>query len=115
MNQTLQDFARQKLRDGLAKLPNDHLRMFRLMYARNVGKRLVADAVLMPIADVVEEIPANRLSWALTQVENGLADEASKLEPIKYSCPDFRAVRDDARSDQVGCDVFDIIPAEKQK
>ena len=72
MNSQLQNFARQSLRDGLAQLPEDWQKKFKWMYARNGGKRSLEDAEAMPIDAVVDEVPGEKLDWAMQQVENSL-------------------------------------------
>jgi len=72
MNQQLQDFARAKILEGLSKLPSDWQDKFKLMYGRDGGKRSVDDAKALPLADVVRDMPADRLDGALTQVDNSL-------------------------------------------
>lgn len=72
MNKQIQDFARGELKAGLAKLPDDSHRIFKLMYARDHGKRSVADAVAMPINDVVDCMPPEQLDWAMQQVQASL-------------------------------------------
>lgn len=74
MNQQLQDFARSTLKAGLARLPPENLRVFALMYGRKNGKRSVEDAVAMSPSDVVDEIPAEKLDWAMQQVERSLQE-----------------------------------------
>lgn len=69
MNDTLQRFARQALKDGLDKLPVEWHQKFKLMYS---GKKNSADALAMPIHDVVDGMPAEKLDWAMQQVENSL-------------------------------------------
>lgn len=77
MNLQLQAFARQSLKDGLAKLPADWQQKFKLMYARNGGRRSVEDALAMPINEVVDGMPEGRLDWAMTQVENSIKKMAT--------------------------------------
>lgn len=81
MNEKLQNFAREELRSGLAKLPADWQRIFRLMYARDGGKRSVEDAEAMPIDDVVSEVPDEKLDWAMQQVENSLKKISKQEQP----------------------------------
>lgn len=78
MNPQLQDFARTKLKTDLATLPESNQRIFKLMYGRDDGRRSVADAEAMPIGDVVDAMPEDRLDWAMTQVANSLAKVAAK-------------------------------------
>jgi hypothetical protein len=78
MNDQLQDFARKTLKEGLAKLPTKSHEMFKLMYARNGGKRSVEDSLRMDIDSVVAEIPADKLDWAMQQVQRSLDKQESK-------------------------------------
>lgn len=64
MNQMLQDFARNYLKDGLAKLSEENRRIFRLMYAN-----ATPDA---PIELVVSRMPVEKLDWAMEQVRRTL-------------------------------------------
>jgi len=68
MNDQLQSFARKELLDGLAQLPASWQRTFRLMYGRKNGKRSVEDAEIMPIEEVVNEVPEERLDLAMQQI-----------------------------------------------
>lgn len=72
MNEQLQKFARDTLKAGLAQLPTHNHRIFKLMYSH---KNLDAD-----INDVVEEIPEDKLDWAMKQVENSLKEEEQAKE-----------------------------------
>lgn len=71
MNKQLQDFARATLLEGLNKLPEGWQNRFKQMYAGN-NKRSVEDTWAIPIADVVRDIPADKLDWAMTQVQNSV-------------------------------------------
>ena len=77
MNQQLQEFARNKLLEGLTQLPAGWQERFKLRYARDNGRRSVEDAKAMPISAVVAQMPEDTLDWALTQVQNSL-DKQSK-------------------------------------
>lgn len=70
MNEQLQEFARSTLKTMLAELPESSHRMFRLMYARDGGKRSVEDALTVPVNDVVDQMPASQLDWAMRQFNN---------------------------------------------
>lgn len=72
MNDDLQNFARQHIKDGLEMMGPTQLRTFALMYGRKGGKRSVEDAVAMPLADIVNEIPPDKLDWAMQQVNRTL-------------------------------------------
>lgn len=76
MNQTLQNFARQYLKDGLEKLSPEQLRMFALMYGRRDGKRSVEDAVAMPLSDIVDEMKPGQLDNAMEQVRRTLEKQS---------------------------------------
>ena len=88
MNDQLQQFARQSLKDGLRKLPKNWQDIFKLMYGRgnhenltskNSSMRSPDDAKNMSIEAVVDEMPDNKLDWAMQQVDNSLKKiEASK-------------------------------------
>ncbi len=74
MNEKLEEFARQHIKDTIVKLPDRPQEVFKLMYARNGGKRSVADALAMAIQAVVDEIPLDKLSHAMNQVDRTLLD-----------------------------------------
>jgi hypothetical protein len=74
MNQQLQDFARRELKAGLAKLPGRPQEIFKLMYARDDGRRSVDEALKMDINDVVDSMPNNCLDHAMMQVQRTLQD-----------------------------------------
>jgi len=69
MNKKLEKFCRDSLK---AKLPEVWQNTFKLMYGRNSGKRSVEDSQKMLIDVVVDEIPTQKPSWAMEQVENSL-------------------------------------------
>ena len=70
MNSSIENYARQQIAEGLTSLPEGSQRVFKLMYGRKGGKRPVEESVEMSLADVVVEIPAEKLDWALTQIQN---------------------------------------------
>jgi len=81
MNPKLQQFARDQLKEGLAKLPPSYQRIFKLMYGRGnpdnltsliPTMRTVEETEAMDVNDVVDEIPDNKLNWAMQQVDNSL-------------------------------------------
>jgi hypothetical protein len=69
MHHKLESLARQMLKDGLAKCDEKQQEIFKLMYGRARGKRSMDDAKAMDINALVDEMPEDKLSWALTQVE----------------------------------------------
>ena len=64
MNNQLQEFAREQLKIGLSKLPEDSQMIFKRMYSH---ENLDAD-----INDVVDSMPEDRLDWAMQQVKNSV-------------------------------------------
>lgn len=74
MHKELQKHARDYLKAGMAKLPENNHRVFKLMYARDNGRRSVDDAVAMNIDEVIDKMPAEQLDWAMQQVENSLKE-----------------------------------------
>lgn len=78
MNEQLQKFAREQIKEGMAQLNASHHRIFRLMYGRNNGKRGVADAEAMPIDDVLAEMDGTKLDWAMQQVQRSIQDLKSQ-------------------------------------
>lgn len=70
MNTQIQDFVRQTLKDGLARLPESNCMLFKRMYSH---KNLDAD-----INAVVNQMPEDKLDWAMQQVQRSL----DKLFPI---------------------------------
>lgn len=71
MNSQIEQFARQSLKDGLAKLEEPNRVIFKRMYAnRNLG---------LPINEVVDNMPQEKLDWAMQQVQRSL-DQKEKEE-----------------------------------
>jgi hypothetical protein len=69
MNDQLKNFARETLINNLATLPDAWQIMFKRMYGRNNGQRSLEDTMVMNIAEIVAEIPPDRLDWAMKQVD----------------------------------------------
>ena len=82
MNKRLQQFARDTLKRELQYLSYGEKKVFKLMYARNNGKRSVADAEAMELDAVVDEIPAEKLDWAMEQVSNTLFKKAKERTEV---------------------------------
>lgn len=68
MNNQIQDFARQILKDGLAQLPESNQMLFKRMYSY---KNLNAN-----ISTVVDQMPEDKLDWAMQQVKRTLDKQA---------------------------------------
>ena len=67
MNNTIEQFTREEIKNGLTLLPEGWTLMFKRMYSH---KDLDAN-----INDIVDNMPAEKLDWALSQVENSLAKQ----------------------------------------
>lgn len=65
MNNELVEFARQRLKDGLARCTEKQQNNFKLMYSHTDLSK--------PIDDVVNAMLPERLDWAMQQVERTLA------------------------------------------
>jgi hypothetical protein len=68
MNDTIKQFAKQQLKDGLAKSTEPEQQMFKRMYSH---KNLE-----LPINDVVDNMPDEKIDMALSQVERTLNKKA---------------------------------------
>lgn len=66
MNKRMQQFARDSLKKGLAKLPKSNQELFKRMYSH---KNLGAD-----IDTIVDNMSEDKLDWAMQQVERTLGD-----------------------------------------
>lgn len=75
MNEKLKDFAREELKKGLSKLPESWQLRFKQMYSHG---NLDAD-----INDVVDNMPEEKLDWAMEQVERSLEKQASNAQKEK--------------------------------
>jgi hypothetical protein len=68
-NETLKTAAKNILKDLLSQCEEGNQRMFKLMYARDNGRRSVEDAEKMNINDVVDQMDPERYDWAISQCE----------------------------------------------
>lgn len=62
MNSTIEKFARQSIKDCLAKCNGEQVLLFKRMYCHK--------DLSLPIDEVVDKIPIEKLDWALTQCQN---------------------------------------------
>jgi len=62
-------FARDFLKEGLAKLPNENFLFFKRMYDQDLNKS---------IDEVVDSLPFDKLDWAMIQVQNSV-DKLNKI------------------------------------
>lgn len=60
MREDMQEFLRNKIKDGLSKCTIDQRKLFNRMYVS------------------IEEIPADKLEWALTQVEKTIEKNVAR-------------------------------------
>lgn len=77
MNDQLKQFARQTLKDGLAQCTEKQQAVFRLMYSeptdpRDRNPEVVARIKAADIEDVVDNMPAEKLDWAMDQMQTTL-------------------------------------------
>lgn len=64
MNKSVELFIKEEIKSKIAKLPEGWQMRFKRMYSH---KDLEAD-----INDVIDNMPTDKLEWALTQVENSI-------------------------------------------
>lgn len=93
MNKHLIDFARKYLKDSLAKLPKSWHETFVLMYGRDNERRSVEEAKALDINDVVDNMPTDKLDWAMCQVDNSLSK--LKTQEVAVAAP---AEKEDTRA-----------------
>lgn len=77
MNDELQTFARQYLKENLSKLSKDQHNFFKAMYGRGVIRhgnftRSLEQAYSIPIEEIINKMPVQKLDWAMQQVKNSL-------------------------------------------
>lgn len=65
MNNQMLEFAKKTLKEDLIQLPENYQLMFKRMYSH--------ENLSLPIGDIVELIPEDKLDWAMQQVERSLA------------------------------------------
>jgi hypothetical protein len=71
VNRTLEKFARDYLKENIAKLPAEkNQSFFKKMYA--AGKLGPSPRLDMPIEDIIDAMPVLSLDWAIVQVQNTL-------------------------------------------
>jgi len=59
MNKDLENYARQKIKDGTCQLPQKNQDLFKRMYG----------SLETPIAVVIDTMEADKLDWAMQQVQ----------------------------------------------
>jgi hypothetical protein len=80
MNAQLQAFARQTLKEKLPQLPEEWQNLFKKLYADHTGKKINSyeHALSIPIEDIIDHMPEEKLDWAMTQVDNSFKKLAEK-------------------------------------
>lgn len=74
MNKQLRVFAEATLKEGLAKCTEDQRLLFKKMYAHG--------NLEMPIDKVVDNLPDEKIDWAMQQVEQTLKSNTMKKRSI---------------------------------
>jgi hypothetical protein len=70
MNKTISNNTRQLLKDNLSKCTEPQQHLFKRMYSTDTT---------LPIDTIVDNMPDDKLDWALTQVEKTIEKNNSKL------------------------------------
>ena len=73
MNQSVIDFMRSEIKQGLKQLPEDWQLLFKRMYSYPNGNLSVLPDLEKPIDKVVDDMPVEKLDWALSQVQKSIA------------------------------------------
>ena len=73
MNQAVIDFMRSEIKQGLKQLPEDWQLLFKRMYSYPNGNLSVLPDLEKPIDKVVDDMPVEKLDWALSQVQKSIA------------------------------------------
>ncbi len=74
MNNELQNYAREQLKSGLKKCTEGQQRLFKQMYAhKNMDK---------DIDYAVDNMPEDKLDFAMQQVKRTLEKKTQKIEPV---------------------------------
>jgi hypothetical protein len=70
MNDELEKFARSTIKIGLSQCNEKQQLLFKRIYSH--------ENIELPINEVVEKMPAEKLDWAMKQVSNTLSKNESK-------------------------------------
>lgn len=73
MIKTVEIFIRGKIKEGLDKLPEKNINIFKRLYGSKGGTRSLEETLAMDHYLIVEEIECSRLELALDQIERTLA------------------------------------------
>lgn len=77
MNNQLQSFAREKLKEGLKKCTEAQQHLFKRMYSH--------DDLEKPIDEVVDQMPESTLDWAMDQVRRTIENNEKGESDAKNS------------------------------
>lgn len=80
MNHILDKAARDYIKNYIVELPEGWQNTFKLMYGRKNVKESVDEIKNKSILKVVEQMPQDKLDWAMMQVENSLKKLDKKLD-----------------------------------
>jgi len=78
MNEQLQQFARQTLKEGLAQCTEAEQLFFKRMYVPwaleiiNQNRKMTDEELNTPINEVVDKMPDDKLDWAMQQVQRSI-------------------------------------------
>ena len=73
MNKVLEGFARQQLKDGIVQCTDKQRAFFNKMYSDSDAKIYTfEEAGKLDINNVIDNMPAEKLDWAMRQVESTL-------------------------------------------
>lgn len=70
MNNKLDEFARNELKELLKQLPEKSQNLFKRMYYTGKRNTPESDKIKTSIDEIVDNMPSDKLDLALTQVEN---------------------------------------------
>ena len=85
MNSQLSEFARDYLKKNLSLLPEGSRDKFRAMYGYGPQCRDWEVARSKPIDQIVDEMPDDKLDWAMSQVENTLKNLKPEIKTYEHS------------------------------
>lgn len=74
MNKTIAAFARQSIKDNLSALTDEQQGIFMRMYSHKNLDR--------PFKEAVDDMPDDKLDWALSQTENTLKKNGIVITPV---------------------------------
>lgn len=82
MNHLLKTYAKNWLNEHLSLLPEANVEIFHKMYGRRDGRRSLEDALSISTSQVIEEMPDEKLDWAMQQVERTIEDLSKRKDQL---------------------------------